>query len=292
MGKRKSGQATSFLKVKSMIEILFAVLLIPLALIFEGVRRRMVARMHNRAGPPLLQPFYDIIKLFGKETTPRKNIVFNLVPYLALLCSLAMIVIVPFSVIGFDYDFLVLGYIFILQDTFYIFGAVASRSPFGMFASVRELLLMLGYEITFMIVLALFFYGTGVISFQDYTAEFAVAQLPLVSLFLLFTAFVILRVTPYDVMVAEPEISAGFFSEYSGRSLAILEIAEFIKDLVIYILLGFLIFGKTYALILSPFFMLFYMVMLTSSPRYSTIVTVRTFLFLALLAFLDLFLVV
>jgi formate hydrogenlyase subunit 4 len=275
-----------------MIEILYAVLLIPLALLIEGVRRKVVARMHNRVGPPFLQPFYDIAKLFSKERFKENNAIFSLVPYLALLCSLAMIVIVPFSVLGFDYDFLVLGYIFILQDTFYIFGAVASRSPFGMFASVRELLLMLGYEITFIIVLSLFFLSAGVLSFQNYTAEFAFTKLPFASIFLLFTAFVILRVTPYDVMTAEPEISAGFFSEYSGRGLALLEIAEFIKDFVIYILLGFLLLGKTYALLLSPLFMLFYMVMLTSSPRYSTLVTVRTFLFLALLAFLDLFILV
>jgi len=282
----------SFSRVGSMIEIFYAALLIPLALVFEGVRRRLVARMHNRVGPPLLQPFYDIMKLFSKETTPRKNIVFNLVPYLALLCSLAMILIVPFSVLGFDYDFIVLGYIFILQDTFYIFGAVASRSPFGMLASVRELLLMLGYEITFLIVLALFFHSTGLLGFQEYNAELAFTKLPFASLFLLFTAFVILRITPYDVMIAEPEISAGFFSEYSGRSLALLEIAEFIKDLVIYLLLGFLIVGKAYALLLAPLFMLFYMVMLTSSPRYSTVVTVKTFLFLALLAFADIFILV
>jgi len=275
-----------------MIEILFAVLLIPFALLIEGIRRKLVARMHNRVGPPFLQPFYDIIKLFGKERFEQPNIVFNLVPYLALLCSFAMILIVPFSILGFDFDFLVLGYIFILQDTFYIFGAVASRSPFGMFASVRELLLMLGYEMTFLIVLSIFFFGTGALSFQTYTAEYAFLQLPLASLFLIFTAFVILRITPFDVMTAEAEISAGFFSEYSGRSLAVLEIAEFIKDLVIYILLGFLLVGKTYALLLAPIFMLFYMVMLTSSPRYSTVVTVKTFLFLALLAFLDLFVLV
>jgi len=140
--------------------------------------------------------------------------------------------------------------------------------------------------------LSIFFFGTGALGFQTYATEFAFTKLPLASLFLLFTAFVILRVTPYDVMAAEPEISAGFFSEYSGRSLAVLEIAEFVKDLVIYILLGFLIVGKTYALLLSPLFLLFYMVMLTSSPRYSTVVTVKTFLFLALLAFLDIFILV
>lgn len=275
-----------------MIEWLLVILLIPLALAFEGFRRKFVARMHNRAGPPLMQPFYDISKLFGKNELGYKNVIFGIVPYLALLCSILMILFVPFSIISFDFDFLVLGYIFILQDTFYIFGAIASRSPFGMYASIRELLLMLGYEICFLIVLSLFFYNAGVYSIADYSIEFSFMQIPLASILLLFTAFVILRVTPYDVMNAEAEISAGFFSEYSGRSLALLEIAEFMKDLVVYLLLGFLMIGKVYTLMAAPFFMLFYVIMLTSSPRYSTARTVKTFLFLAFLAFLDLFILV
>ncbi len=275
-----------------MIEILLALLLIPLALGFEGLRRKLVARMHNRRGPPLVQPFYDMRKLWGKESFRNDNMIFSAVPYLALLCSLVLIAIVPFSIIGFDFDFLVLGYIFILQDTFYIFGAVSSRSPFSMYASIRELLLMLGYEIMFLIVLSLFMSKGGALGLSDYSVEFMFLSLPLGTILLLFCAFIILRVTPYDVMSAEPEISAGFFSEYSGRSLAMLELAEWIKDLVVYILLGFLIFGQSYALVMAPIFMLFYAVMLTSSPRYSTLRTVRTFLVLALIAFLDLFFLV
>ncbi|MBU0591922.1 NADH-quinone oxidoreductase subunit H [Candidatus Micrarchaeota archaeon] len=271
-----------------MIEILYALLLIPGAIIIEGLRRKTVARMHNRAGPPLLQPFYDILKLLGKEKFIYENAIFSLVPYLALFCSFFMLLIFPFSVIGFDFDFLVLGYVFILQDTIYIFGALASRSPFGMYASVRELLLMLGYEITFIIVLCLFFYNAGVYSFQNYDVEFAFAKIPIVALLAIFTAFVILRITPYDVMNAEAEIGAGFFSEYSGTPLAILDIAELIKNLMTYILLGFLIFGKTYALIMAPIFMIFYAIMLTSSARYSTLVTAKTFIILAILAFVHL----
>lgn len=272
-----------------MIEAIYALLLIPLALLLEGVRRRMVARMHNRIGPPFIQPFYDILKLFEKQRFEHKNIIFGLVPYLCLICILALLAIFPFSVLHFEFDFLVLGYIFILLDTFYILGAIASRSPFGMFASVRELLLMLGYEIAFLIILSIFFAGTGATSFANYGAEFAFIHLPLASILLLFVSFIILRITPYDVMVASPEISAGFFTEYSGASLALLEIAEFTKNLLVYILLAFLLLGPQYALIGAPIFLLFYAAMLTSSPRYSTVVTVRTFLFLALIAFIDLF---
>ncbi len=282
----------NFLQVRNMIEILYSILLIPLAPMLEGVRRKIVARMHNRIGPPVIQPFYDIQKLFSKKAFEKKNIIFNMAPFLALLCSVSLLIFIPFSIIGFDFDFLVLGYIFILIDTLYILGAVSSRSPFSVYASVRELLLMLGYEITFLIVISLFFYSTGANSFSGYEEEFMFLKMPISSILLLFTALIILRITPYDVMSANPEISAGFFSEYSGGQLAILELAEWIKDMTVYILIGFLIIGKAYALVLAPLFMIFYAIMLTSSPRYSTVATVRTFLLLAILAFINIFILV
>lgn len=281
----------SYLEVRNMIKFLIVFLgLIILALLFEGTRRILLARMHNRIGPPIFQPFYDLIKLFSKKTQKPKNLIFNIVPIASLICAIPILTI-PFF-FSFDYDFLVLGYLFILLDTFYIFGAVASRSPFAMHSSIRELFIMLGYEISLIILLSIFFFSTGTLSFAAYSTELAVLQLPLASVLLLLVGMVIVRVTPYDVVNAEPEISAGFFSEYSGKSLAILEIAEFIKNFVFYFIIALLLFGKIYALPLSLLFLLIYTLSHASSPRTSTFLTVRTFLFIALLCFIDIFLLV
>ncbi|MFR3225905.1 MAG: NADH-quinone oxidoreductase subunit H, partial [Blautia massiliensis (ex Durand et al. 2017)] len=35
--------------------------------LLDGVDRKISARMQGRQGPPLLQPFYDLRKLFGKQ---------------------------------------------------------------------------------------------------------------------------------------------------------------------------------------------------------------------------------
>ena len=32
-----------------------------------GVDRKVTARMQNRVGPPIIQPFYDVVKLWGKK---------------------------------------------------------------------------------------------------------------------------------------------------------------------------------------------------------------------------------
>lgn len=275
-----------------MYELIFLLLAIPAAILFDGLRRVLLAKMHNRTGPPLLQTFYDMGKLFGKSTVERKNMIFNMVPYLAFICTLFMLLCIPFAILDFDYNFLVLGYVFILHDTMYIFGAVASRSPFASHSSFRELLLMLGYEIALMIIVSIFFIKTGALSFGTYDAEFMFLKLPLASILLILTGFIVLRVTPYDVVRAEPEISAGFFAEYSGTKLALVEIAEFIKNLVFYILVPFLIFGRNYAILIAPFLLFFYAVMQASSPRYSTFATARTFVLVAIISFIDVFLLI
>ena len=42
------------------------VFLVMYALFFELLDRRITARMQNRVGPPLVQPFADFIKMLGK----------------------------------------------------------------------------------------------------------------------------------------------------------------------------------------------------------------------------------
>ena len=281
-----------------MLEYVIALCLVVIAVLFSGIQRKIIARMHNRAGPPLLQPFFDIIKLFSKKKAPYENPIFNIVPYISLITGFVILVFVSAALLGvrspfsFDYDFLVLGYLFILLDTFYIFGAVASRSPFAIHSSMRELLLMLGYELSFLMVISVFFAKTGILSLAEFLPEAMFMTLPLASILLVLVGFVIIRITPFDVVNAEAEISAGFFAEYYGRDLALLEIAEFSKDLAFFLMAGMLIFGKIWALPAALGFAFFYMLMQASSPRYCTFRTAKIFMLIALLALINLFVMV
>ena len=36
--------------------------------LMAGIDRKISARMQGRTGPPILQPFYDVLKLMKKET--------------------------------------------------------------------------------------------------------------------------------------------------------------------------------------------------------------------------------
>ena len=50
------------------ISLLLYLFLAPFAgALLDGVDRKITARMQGRKGPKLLQPFYDLIKLFSKQ---------------------------------------------------------------------------------------------------------------------------------------------------------------------------------------------------------------------------------
>ncbi len=281
-----------------MLEFALVLAFVLLGLLFSGIKRKLLARMHNRIGPPIIQPFYDMLKLFSKERGDSSNPIFSLAPWLSLLCAFAILFLVSVALVGsgsafgFDYDFILLGYLFILLDTFYIFGAVASRNPFAIQSSVRELLLMLGYEVTFIMVLLIFFSKTGALSLAAYDAEYAFTQLPLASLLTLLVGFVIVRITPFDVVNAYTEISAGFFTEYYGRDLALIEIAEFAKDLAFFITAALLVVGRAYAIPVALVLLFLYTFMQATSPRYCTFRSAKIFLVIAIIAFIDLFFLV
>ena len=58
--------------------LLFAV---PAAWFFLWVERKAVARMQGRIGPPFMQPFFDFIKLLGKDTPRRQGIAGSLMKF-------------------------------------------------------------------------------------------------------------------------------------------------------------------------------------------------------------------
>ncbi|HPO46827.1 MAG TPA: NADH-quinone oxidoreductase subunit H [Spirochaetota bacterium] len=64
--------------------VINALIFLALAPFFEGVIRRLYARVQSRKGPPLIQPYLDLLKLLGKETLSAGNWAFRIAPMMAL----------------------------------------------------------------------------------------------------------------------------------------------------------------------------------------------------------------
>lgn len=219
--------------------------LIPLALIagllYEGIDRKLAARMQNRIGPPVWQPIYDILKLLEKESLRPEGTgpYFTVFPLLALASTS---VVLPFIfTITFEGDVLLVIYLLAMSMAFLALSGFASLSPFGTVGGWREILQFIGYEFPFIVaVLAVALQSNslslGYISTASHSLPFA------------FSAFLLaiqakLSRPPFHIPEAETEIVAGIETEYSGTRLAVLRLTKATELFVLVSLAVVLFFG-------------------------------------------------
>ncbi len=229
------------------------------------VDRKVTARLQWRQGPPWYQNFLDIIKLSGKEIIIPEGAKFTflLSPYMGLLSASLAAAILGMSIYSpserFVGDLIVVLYLLIIPAVSLIVGAFSSRNPFASIGASREMKLVLGYELPFILVIvAIIIKAKGAIQFGsiiDFQAALGsnIASVSGVLAFIvaIFCMQAKLGLVPFDMSEAEQEIMAGVLIEYSGLPLAIFKLT---KSLMLYIMPVFLIvlfLGKD----LSPLFL-------------------------------------
>jgi len=190
-----------------------------------GIDRKVTARIQNRAGPPIVQPFYDALKLFGKEdkVVNKTYLVFGAAYLLTVILSLALLL--------FQYDLLITTFIFGLSFIFLVLAGYSTRSQFGNLGATRELMQMLTYEPILLLAVFLIRLVTGSFEVESIygAAQPLLYTLPLA----LLAIFVILpikaRKSPFDIADAHQEIAQGPETEYAGKYLGLLYTAHFFE---------------------------------------------------------------
>lgn len=133
--------------------LLFAV---PAAWFFLWVERKAVALMQGRIGPPFMQPFFDFIKLLGKDTPPREGIgglLMKAWPLIAVSSAAGAVALLPVlpSSGGFQGDLILLLALLELPSMCIIAAGFSSRSIFGEIGSAREAVLSVSYNVVFLL---------------------------------------------------------------------------------------------------------------------------------------------
>tara|TARA_Y100000034_G_scaffold26979_4_gene32132 strand:- start:1944 stop:2819 length:876 start_codon:yes stop_codon:yes gene_type:complete len=221
-------------------------ILIPIfALLFEGIRRKVFARMQHRIGPPIHQPFLDIIKLFHKgksDALGQENLFFRISPYLDfIVCWILFIPIL--GILVFEYDFILLIYLLVLSGGLSILAGLSSNNPFSIISSIRDMILMICYEIIFAIILIIIMIFTNLTTLSQLNTIFLAYKLPLALIGFLYIMTAIIRITPFDTVSAHTEVLEGEETEFSGKGLAYLLWSAYVKDLFMAYLLLFLFIG-------------------------------------------------
>lgn len=226
-----------------------------LGLILKGLDRKMEARLQRRVGPPVIQPFIDIIKLSGKEAmTPEtaQRFLFRSAPILGLMGMAVCAALLPIPGVSQGMpgmgDMLVYFYLLPLPAVALMLAGSSSSSPFGALGFSREMVIMFSYEVPLLLIIlaiAMKVGGAGAAEFSlgkivDYQlthGQFGLSW-QLFPAFLAYAFFLpgTLGVPPFDIPEAETEIIEGPLLEYSGASLACFQLTNALKTVVV---LGF-----------------------------------------------------
>lgn len=190
-----------------------------------GIDRKLTARLQDRRGPPIIQPFYDVLKLYGKEDKIVNK------TYLVFGSAYLATVILSVILLLFEYDLLVIVFIFGLSFIFLVLAGYSVRSQFSYIGSNRELLQMLTYEPILLLVVFLIRLVTG--SFEVESIYLApqplLYTLPLALLAIFIIIPIKLRKSPFDISSAHSEIAQGPMTEYTGKYLGLIETAHFFE---------------------------------------------------------------
>jgi formate hydrogenlyase subunit 4 len=209
----------------------------------EGVLRKITAILQSRRGPPLCQPYFDLLKLLGKEDiesgeSPRlQRFVarLSLGAILTVACLVPMGFAAPMNGAG---DVILLIYLLTLCGISTLLGGLAAGSTYSLLGIGREMMTMIALEPLFAIALLVGAVHVGSFRLADVLngSVYTVQGVPwsglilLVVMVLSFQAFV--QRMPFDIAEAETEIMEGPLVEYSGPKLALFKYAQMVRLVV------------------------------------------------------------
>jgi len=222
-------------------------------LLYKGVDRKLSAHMQGRIGPPIRQPFRDVVKLFAKENIVPENAIpwiFNLAPLVGLVATISILLYLPlggfpplFSSKG---DLILILYLLIVPSLAMVVSGFASGSPYATIGAQREMATMIAYEFPLAIIIMSVAWRLNADGASNVFTLSTISATPTWNIVgplgfigLLILLFVLVIVTPaelskipFDAPEAETEIAGGLLVEYSGRNLAMFYLTDGVKTVV------------------------------------------------------------
>lgn len=224
-----------------------------LAPLLTGFVRKVKARLLRRQGPPLLQPYRDLIRLLRKEAVVAENAswLFRAAPYLIFAATWVAAALVPTFATGLMFswsaDLIVIVALLGSARFFLALAGMDVGTAFGGIGASREMMISSLAEPAMMIVvftLALIAGSTQISTVAEHMIHGAVGLR--VSLGLALIALVMVALAenariPVDNPATHLELTMvheAMVLEYSGRHLAVIEAAAMLKLLLYVSLIG------------------------------------------------------
>jgi len=229
------------------------------------LERRGAAFIQDRPGPNRVGPFglaqavADMLKMFNKEAVipaTADRMLFLLAPAVAVFAALSTFAIVPYSssieiagkhvpMIGADISIGILYLFAITSLSVYaiVLAGWASDNKFALMGGIRSSAQIISYELAMttavagVVLAASSFHLSDVVEMQQGTW---LGFIPRWNVFPQFFGFVVFFVAafaetnrlPFDLPEAEPELVAGYHTEYSAMRFGAFQMAEYVNVMV------------------------------------------------------------
>lgn len=232
--------------------LLQLVLFILVAPFLNGLITKIKNNLRMRKGESVFQPYYNLSKYFSKNEviSDTASWIFRITPFVMLSSSLTAALLIPVFIVPHALylagDFLALIFIFALGRFFLTLSALDTGSSFGGMGSSREMFISSLVEPAACLVifaLALQFGSTN-ISTLSATHPVSISSLAAASALFLTVLAETSRI-PVDNQETHLELTMvheAMVLEYSGRSLALIELSAYIKQMVWFLLIAQIIF--------------------------------------------------
>jgi ech hydrogenase subunit B len=207
-----------------------------------GVDRKLSARLQGRYGPPLRQPFFDVLKLFHKERiVVNKFQNFNIV-------LLFVFTIFSGALFFAGADLLLTIFSLALAGPVFILAGFSVGSPYSHLGAEREVIQMVSYEPMVILMAVGMYQVTGSFKVADLVQypKPLILYLPGIFAGFLYILTIKFRKSPFDLSMshhAHQEIVRGITTEFSGPALALIEITHWYENVLllgmVYLFFGF-----------------------------------------------------
>jgi formate hydrogenlyase subunit 4 len=219
-------------------------LVLTLAPLFEGILRKITAKVQSRQGPPVWQPYYDLLKLLGKEDieSGESPAMQRVASWLSLAAILTVALLVPMGTtppLSGAADAYLLIYLLTLCGISTMLAGLAAGSTYSLVGMSREMMTLMTLEPLLAVAVVI-----GVVHVRSLRLEtvldgspYVQASVPLAGLLMCGVAILAFQALvgrlPFDIAEAETELMEGSMVEYSGPKLALFKFTQMAK-LVVY----------------------------------------------------------
>ncbi|AQW83962.1 hydrogenase-4, component C [Campylobacter pinnipediorum subsp. pinnipediorum] len=220
------------------------VVIVLVAPLFDGMARKLRAKLQSKQGSDFFQTYRDIKKLFkrGRTTPSCSHWVFRYAPFVLFATAAGILAAIPItysqnSDFGAYADIFVIIYLGALFR--FIFGAASmdSGNPFAATGGSREQMIGIFVEpvmIMCLIVVMLAAKTSNLVEIQEMvktgTIGYQIPSFAVASIAFLWCMYAETGRKPFDLAEAEQELQEGLLGEYAGYDLGLVQAALILKQ--------------------------------------------------------------